>query len=253
MTDTELESKRKKWNLAVKVIGLLVLGFVVAPFIFTAIQGLIGLAIAAGICLVGNYYLPVLADKMANWRIQLIKAEAAKNPIETLQNDYADRQDKLVKFKESIEKFSASTMDFEDKLDGFKKDYPDDAPKFDKQLQQMKDLLEVRKDKYKDAVASLKLFAGVIKRADAIWQMTQAAITAGKAAGMTDQDFMSKLKTDTALDSVTTSMNVAFSDLELSLAEEKDQKILKLGTGTGLRAPVVEADVVESARVKARR
>lgn len=251
MNENELESKRKKWNLGIKVIGLLLLGFVVAPFIYTAITGLVGLGVAAGICLVANFYLPVLADKMANWRIQLIKAEAAKNPIETLQNEYADRQDRLVKFKDSIEKFSASTMDFEDKLSGFKKNYPEDAPKFDKQLKQMEDLLQVRKDKYKDAMAQLKLFAGVIQRASAIWDMTQTAISAGKAAGMTDQDFMSKLKTDTALDSVTTSMNVAFSDLELSLAEEKEQKILKLGTGS--KNTVIDAEVVKTpVRVRAK-
>ena len=42
----DLELKRKRIEAVVKIVAMLVTGFVVAPFIFIAVKGLIGLAIA---------------------------------------------------------------------------------------------------------------------------------------------------------------------------------------------------------------
>jgi coenzyme F420-reducing hydrogenase delta subunit len=224
VTENELEATRKRWNTAIKVVGMLILGFVVAPFIYVAIQGLIGLVLAAGVCLGINYYIPVMADKAANFRIKLIKAEAAKNPIETLQRDYNEKALQLDAFKESITKFAAATKTFKDKLDGFKDKFPKDADKFDETLSNMKQLLVLRKEKLVEAAASLDKYNSEIDRAKAIWDMGQEAAKMNKAAGMTEGDFLSKIKVETALDTVTTSMNMAFAELETSLEEEKSEK-----------------------------
>lgn len=233
MTTIDLDKTRHRWNLGIKVLLFLGLGFIVAPFIYTAIQGLIGLVVAAAVVLGVNFFVPVVADRAANLRINLIKSAAAKDPIPTLQRDYARRESALNDFKESIKTFAAAYLTFKDKLDQFKTDYPADAAKYDEMLTKMKQLLEVRKAKYVEAAASLNKYSSEIDRAKAIWDMGQEAAKMSNAAGMTNGDFMDKLRVETALDSVTMSMNTAFADLEDSLLEDKSEKsMLKLGVGS---------------------
>lgn len=236
MTEQELE-KRKQRIMKIGKVGLLALvGFVVAPFIFLAIKGLIGLVVAAGIGLLLINITPVLMEKFANWRLKAIKAEAAKNPIETLQRDFGQRQDALQRFREAITTFSAATMTFGDKLDGFKEQFPKDATKFEQQLAKMKKLLDIRRLRYKEAEDALEQYAAEIDRAKAIWAMGLEAAKMNKAAGMTEEDFLAKIKVETALDSVQTSMNTAFAELETSLLEAKVEKeVLALGEGESER------------------
>ncbi len=252
MNESQLESKKKKWEFGIKAVCMLILGFVVAPFIYVAIQGLIGLALAAGICIGINFFVPVFADKLSNWRIKLIKAEAAKNPIETLQRDYGQKEEALNSFKESISRFKAATLNFKDKLDGFKDKFPNDTAKFDEILSNMKKLLAIRIVKYQDAEGQLEKYSSEIERAKAIWDMGQEAAKMNAAAGMSQGDFMQKIKVETALDSVTTSMNMAFADLETSLLVDKGEKeMLKLGEAVSSKVPEVkDAQFIE---VKARK
>lgn len=221
--NTDLESKRKRIELAVKIGGALAVGFLVGPFIFVAIKGLIGLVIAAGVSLVAINFTPWFAAKVANWRLKALKHEASKNPIETLQNEYQSRQQALVSFEQSIKAFSAEVIGFKEKLAGFKKSYPAEAPRFDEQFSQMQALLNSRKEKYKLAHQNLSVFDGEISKAKAIWEMAQAAAAMNRLAGVDEAQFLAKIQVETALDSVQKSMSIAFSDLEISLLEEPDK------------------------------
>jgi len=113
---------------------------------------------------------------------------------------------------------------FEDKLDGFTVKFPKEAPKFKENFEKMKELLNLRRKKYKDADHTLDLYNGEIDKAKAIWEMGLEAAKMNAAAGMKDDDFMAKIRVETALDSVTTSMNTAMAELETSLIEEDDEK-----------------------------
>ena len=85
----------------------------------------------------------------------------------------------------------------------------------------MRLVLENRKAKFKEAQTELTAYDKEIKRANDIWEMGQAAAAMTSAAGMTEDDFLQKISTETALDSVQKSMNRAFADLEVSLLEEQ--------------------------------
>ena len=156
------EQKKKNAILAVKLLGGLGIGFVVAPFIFIAIQGIIGLIVAAAISFVCWKFTGWFAMKVGNWRLKAIKAEAMKNPIETLQNDFVRRQDALTKFRGSISKFTAEIANFADKLVGFNKQYPEEAEKFKGQLNKMKQLLSLRENKYREADRNLDEYINLI-------------------------------------------------------------------------------------------
>lgn len=216
----DLEQKRKRIEALVKVGGLLVIGFFVAPVIFISIKGLIGLVLAAGVSFTALNFVPWYAAKVANWRLKAIKHEASKNPIETLQNEYRARQEALSKFELSIKAFGAEVLGFKEKLIGFKKTYPSEAERFDAQFHQMQALLNSRKEKYKLAHQNLSVFDGEINKARAIWEMAQAAAAMNRLAGVNEEEFYAKIQVETALDSVQKSMSIAFSDLEVSLLEE---------------------------------
>lgn len=216
----DLEQKRKRIEALVKIGGLGIIGFLVAPFIFLTIQGLIGLVVAAGISFTAINFVPWYAAKVANWRLKAIKHEASKNPIETLQNEYRARQEALTKFEQSIKSFAAEVSAFMGKLEGFTKTYPNEAKKFYDQYNAMKALLDSRKEKYRLARSNLGVFDGEINKARAIWEMAQAAAAMNRLSGVNEEEFYAKIQVETALDSVQKSMSIAFSDLEISLLDE---------------------------------
>jgi hypothetical protein len=220
----DIELKRKRIETVVKILALLVVGFFVAPFVFISIKGLAGLAIAFILSLTVLNFIPWFAAKLANWKLKALKAEASTNPIETLQNDYMARMNALASFRDSIRDFSAQVGIFKEKLVGFKEKYPKDANKFDEQVNQMKTLLQLRKQKYEEAKGNLESYELEIQKADAIWQMSLAAAEMNKAAGVDTDEFYAKIQVETALDSVQKSLNSAFADLEVSLLDEKGKK-----------------------------
>lgn len=219
MLDFEQREQRIQTVAAYAIGG--VVCFLVAPFIFGVVKGLIGLIVAAVIGFTAIQFTPYFARLVANWRLKAIKAEAAKNPIETLENDYGSRMEALKQFRESIRNFAGSVRSFAEKLDGFKQSYPKDAPKFDEQLRSMRALLEFRKKKYEQACGNLELYEREIQKARAIWDMAQEAAKMNRASGIDAEDFFAKISVETALDSVQKGMCTAFSDLELALVEEK--------------------------------
>ena len=222
----DIEKKRQRIELGVKIVSLLVVGFLVAPFVFVAIKGLVGLLVAGAISLTAIQFAPYFAAKIANWRIKLIRAEAAANPIESLLNSYNIRQMALNQFLESIKSFSSEVKTFESKLEKFAKEYPAEVPKFKNQLSQMKQLLIVRTEKYQQAKENLASYDLEIQKASALFDMAKAAAAMSKAAGVNNEEFLEKIQRETALDSVEKSLNVAFADLEIALMEEKDVKSL---------------------------
>lgn len=217
----DLDIKRQRIEKLVKYSAVPIIGFFVAPFIFIAIKGAIGLLIAGAVGFIGVNMMPWFGAMVANWRLKAIKYEAAKNPIETLQNNYGERKRALQQFRDSINSFIGEVRTFGDKLEGYKNDYPQDATKFEEQYQNMRALLEQRKLKFADARASLDLYEKQIQRANAQWEMAQAAAQMNKAAGVDGSEFLTKIQTETAFDAVQKGLNSAFSDLELSLMDAK--------------------------------
>jgi len=219
----QLEKRRQVEGL-IKFGGLSVTGLIVAPIVFLALKGVVGIIAVGVVALAGWNLIPVVATKLANLSLKSIMNEARKNPIETLELDYVKREKSLEEFRATINNFSASVKNFSDKYTKFKTEFPEDAEKFENQLEKMKKLLDVRRKRYAEAKASLDHYSSEIERAKAIWAMGQEAAKMNAAAGLGQEDFMEKIKTETSIDAVENSMNKAFAELETSLIEEDDEK-----------------------------
>ena len=238
---TDLETKRKRIETVVKIALLGVAGFVVAPFIYTAITGLVGLVVAATVGLVIVNLAPSAGALIANWRLKALKAVAAANPIETLENQYAERENALLKIRDNIKEFHTVVQELWGQIQEHNEKYPDRPSQFLEKYNKMKDLLALRSNKYKQAQANLRGFSELIDEKRSDWKVAQAAAKAMKLANV-GEDFQSKLMADTALTTIQDGLNFAFSELEVSLLDEQP-----LSTTTVTVAPAVKKQLSEKA------
>lgn len=216
-----LESKRKKYDLLIK--GLMFAGCcVLAPFTVLAISGAVGLIISFVLFEGIICFTPWLSMKFANWRLAAIKHEAALNPIETLENQYLERENNLRKFLEDIRQFYAEVENLKAAIDAHKEDFPGKQCKLEPTYAKMVLLLRNRGEKYKHAQENLRRFGLMLDEKRSEWKVAQIAARTLKLANA-GEDFLSKLQEDTAVNSITTELNTAFAELETSLLEENIQ------------------------------
>lgn len=231
MTVAQKAENLKKWAT---MAGIGIAGFIVAPFVFISISGIIGAAIAAGLGLVLVSLAPWFALKVANWKYRLIENEktshiakvaeaAAENPIETLQNILQQNHVAFGKFKNSVTQAVTARDTFKQKVAEFKKQFPHRSAEFEQKLAQMTDKIERKKTALAVAADQLEVGKAKLEEMKAYWDMSQAMQDANTAAGLDTDDNFAQLKMDTAVDAVFESMNKAFAQLEVEdhLEEEK--------------------------------
>lgn len=247
MTPTStIDPRAKRWGLFAKYAALLAVGFFVAPYIWVAIGGLIGL-VAAGGLLLGVWMLaPAVETAAANMRLRLIKAEAAKDPISTLQNEYHRRAQLLNERKTKIETLAAKTAGFGNKLAGFKRDYPGEAQVYQEIYDKMVLLLKRSREQWVLAERQLDAFDREIDKAKAKWDMALAAADLRQDAGKVEAEFFAKLKVECSFDAIEDGMNTAFSQLDTLLMESETVEISVSPAQATLSAPTSQAIPVEA-------
>ena len=229
----EVELKKQQMVRVVKfgLMGLFCV--VIAPLAWMAVTGIAGMLIAGGLAVVGVNLAPVLALKASNLKYRALDAErvghiekvadaASANPIETLIQQSMEKRQASDAFKQAITIFRTEVKNFSDQIAGFAKEYPDDVARFQTQQDAMAKLLKFREDRYKQLQVELDNFDSAIKRAQAMWKMSQAAQKMNKLAGMELGDPFEKIKADSAINSVMTSMNKAFAEMETALMDNKE-------------------------------
>jgi hypothetical protein len=246
----QLERKRKQLEQVAKIIGLLIIGFVVYPFVFLAIQGLLALIVAGVIAALTLTFLPAISMKFANWRLKAMKYEATINPVETLENQFVQREKDLARFLETIRTFHNEVLNFRSEYTDFKEKYPDQPDKFAEPYKKLVQLFELRKAKYKKAQSDLVKFGEMIDHKRAEWRVAQAAAKLSSAANA-GEDFITKLMTDTAVTAIQSSMNSAFADLETSILNESievEAEVVSTKSNKadplGIEAPAFEIDTL---------
>lgn len=218
MNDVDL--KRKKFASIAKILLTAGVVVVLTPAIMLLVKGIIGLAIAGLVGLVSVNFAPVVAMKLANWKIKAVVAEAKENPIETMVNVYHERADRLVEAKQRIGDLSASVKNFADKVVGFKQKWPNEAAAFDAAVTNANKVLEKWKTDYKVASAALELYGTEIEKCKAVNEMAMEMAKLNKMAQLDSDKLLEELKSKTAIDEVSKRMNSAMAQLETSLLED---------------------------------
>ena len=242
----EFETKRVRIEKIVKVAAFLVVGFFVAPFIFVAIQGLLGLIVAALVALIAINLAPWFATTVANWKLKALKAAAAANPIETLENRYKERQEALVKIRDNIKQSYAVLQGLYAQIQEHSERYPDRPSQYLPKYHKLKSLVSLRAEKYKKAQLNLVQFAELIEEKRSDWKIALTMAEASKLANV-GEDFQSKLLQDTALTTIQEGLNVSFAELETSLLDEEVSSSL----ANPQKAEIVSNVVTEQPKVLA--
>jgi hypothetical protein len=115
---------------------------------------------------------------------------------------------------------------FSDQVKKYVKDGLEDSDVYVEQLRKMKQLLELREQKFSEAQDALVAFSETIQRTDKKWKMACAASAMNEAAGQMDGDVFDKICIETALDSVQSKLNESFADLDLALLDDDKAKKL---------------------------
>lgn len=231
-TNSTIDPRARRWGIVAKYAALLGIGFFVAPFIFTAITGLIGLIAAGGIMLGTWMLLPAIEAAAANMRLKLIKAEAARNPVETLQNDLRQKTVALNERKTAIERLNGQIRTFADKVNEIRERYGAADSGYLKLNADLTDLRRVaahRATKWKEAFAQLQRYEESIDRAAMIWEAGLAAAAARESSGLSEDEFYAKLRSETAFDSIQTSYNEALASLDTSMLDsDTEQRVINV-------------------------
>ncbi len=257
-----LDPRARFWARAATGAAILVGGFVIAPYIWIALGGLIGLGTAIGVLAGTLYALPVIAAKAANLRLKLIKSEAATNPVETLQGEHARQTELLNERRKGIETMAGAVRVLKETIGKLEREFPD-SPELEQMKAdygELKGLEDSRNADWQEAYVTLGMFAKEIQRASRIWDVAQAAARARGLSGLTQDEWMAKLKTETSFDSIRTKLNTELSALSTERMQVDADRILKgklaerakpAATATQ-RPSMVNADVAPSQRVAAK-
>lgn len=224
------DPRARLWGNVVKIAAVLVGGFLVAPFVWVAIGGILGLVVAIAI-VVGTWMLRHWFFAVAaNLRLKLIKAEASKNPVETLQEEYRKEMVRLDERKTAIETLKAHILQFEDKTHEMEAKYPNDptVAKFKRDIATLNRIYEHRCNLWRKARTELDRFKEEIDRGEVIWKTAQAAAAAHEASGLSEAAFFSRLRKETAFDAIKLAYNQSVASLDSALLEAPKMEVVEL-------------------------
>lgn len=234
-----------KWGLGIGAAML------IAPVIFLAVKGLVGLGLAllAGLVIINA--APVVALRLATWKIAGLKGLARSNPIEVREKLALDRHAMLEKKAQSITDYATEVSGFANEVQNLAQQYPQDAEQFKSQLDTCNRLLEHQRAEYKRAVAALQEFERATQRARAKWKVAQSALRMQRLSGAQADSAMEKILADEALDSVEHAMDQAFAGLDTAIMKiEATRQALPAGLALPNDSNVIDlTPVAEKAKV----
>lgn len=224
-----LDPRARFWGRIAAGTAVLGVGFVVAPYIWLALGGLLGLSIAA-VALLGTWMvLPALTNKAANLRLKLVKMEAATNPTETLQLEHRRQSEALETRKEGIETLSGAIRVVAETISKLEREFPD-SPELAQLRSDEADLRSYEAtvaEEWKACYVTLGEFAQEIRRAGRLWDAALAIAKARGMSGLSRNEWEGKMKTETSFDAIRQKLNTGLAGLNTDKMRADADRILK--------------------------
>jgi hypothetical protein len=222
-------------RLVAMVCGLFILA-AIAPVIWSAVTGGIGLLALAGTGAVGVALfqaLPLLGQKLENRLLAVRKAEARANPIEQLQNFLLQKRQRVGAFKQAVVRIGAQIKGMHDMIDERKRQKPGyDATRQEAAVKAMKEAHVLLVVKYRNAEVALVQLSEVVEDKKFEWKFGQAGQAAIQNLNATSgQELLDQMLADEAFDSVRDNFNQVFSELEMEAEKLSSAKALSFDDG----------------------
>lgn len=247
---------QQKRVLAVRIvtalcgIGLLA---VLAPVIWGAVSGGLGLLVLGVIGVVGVglfQALPLLGQQWENRLLAARKAQARANPIEQLQNFLLQKRQRVNAFKEAVVRIGSQIKSMGDMIEERKRQKPGyDATKQEHAVKAMKEAHRLLVDKYKNAELALEQLSEVIEDKKFEWKFGQAGQAAIQNLNATSgQELLNQMLADEAFDSVRDNFNLVFSELEMEAAKLSSAKELSFDDGMSIDLTSIKLGTTDTVR-----
>ncbi len=219
------EVKAARW-LGYVLMGVVVIAL--APIIMTLVKAAVGVLVLIGVIFVGMVLLNLaprisrwLTLKGANFFLRLMKDEAARNPIETMQNTHLERAQDLENAADEISKLSGQISTFAEQVREHKRNFGDEGG-----LQALEEALALMQRAYGELEQNYKLaqkahaeYGRKIAIAQSKWKMaltSQSIFKSLKPGG--EKALLTKVLNEVAMESVETTFHQSFARLNLSLS-----------------------------------
>ena len=223
------------------VLGLTA-ALIVAPVIFMAIQGMVGIMLAGVLGLLGVNLAPVVAFKLTHLKLGLMRSEAQHNPMVTLEGQLIEARQSLDRATSGLQTVLAHIDDYVDKARGYGRKYPQDAQRWEQHLAQALQLREHKKSVLRSAVLAVGRFEEEVERARIEWTLVQAERAMARELGAALADPTHELLQRTALDSVQLEVKRAFASLDVELIRQVEPALVtEVGRVTAARAGQMDA------------
>lgn len=224
-----------------------------APMIWSAVHGGLGLLALAGIVGAGIALfqaLPLLGQKLENRLLAARKAEARAHPIEQLQNFMLEKRMRVTAFKQAVVRIGAQIKGMSDMIEERKRQKPGyDAARQEAAVRAMKDAHVILVDKYKNAELALVELAEVVEDKKFEWKFGQAGQEALQNLNATSgQELLNQMLADEAFDSVRDNFNQVFSELEMEAEKLNSAKELSFDDGMSIDLSSIQIGKLEKAR-----
>jgi hypothetical protein len=223
------EQRKKRFTNIVSGVLLCIIGFFAAPVIVTTIKGILGLLVCVVVLGIAWALVQPFIMFLANLKMKAIKAEAWRNPTETLRSEQQKRHSALDAARETLEQMKGRIKAFRGTLADLKPRIS--REKYNEMFNvaaQLDALYTNRLGKYENARVKLLEFGNLIEQAEAEWQVSCAARDA-TAAFNTGDDALSQLKVGASLTAIRTNLGAAMAALDTELADSNAEARIMTG------------------------
>lgn len=236
------DPRAKFWGNIAKWLFLVFAFAILGPVFWLAFGGLIGACLFVGTYVAAWMVRPWVFTKAANMRLWLVKHEAAKNPVETLNAEHLRQSQMLEERKKGIESMAGAIKTLDQTIDALEAEFPDspELPQMRQDQAELENLLRARREDWQQAYISLGEFAKEIQRVSRLWEVSLAAAKARKQSGLTEEEWLSKLKTQTSIDAIRTNLNTQLAALSSENMQAEADRILK-GRQAARKQPALAA------------
>lgn len=197
------------WMLAYAALGLAALG------VSLSLAGLVGLSII--------YFTPVVTMKLKNKKIEMIIAEATKNPIPTMRAEWEQDGREIEAFRAAIVKFDTAVEAAKKQVEALAKDMTAaDLAEFQTDYELKKADVAAQYQDLAELEAGHRQADSEIKRLDAVWKSANAMSQAGAMnMGTRKLDAISAIKRDAAFNSVIQANAAAKAQMRARMEQRK--------------------------------
>jgi hypothetical protein len=246
---TTLDPRARFWGNIAKWGFLIFACAIFAPFIWLAVGGLVGLVLFVGIATGAWMVRPAVFTLAANTRLKLVKAAAAINPVESLQEEHRRRSVALNDRRAGIETMAGAIKTLKKTIDDLAREFPDD-PELPQMLADHQELLSLKQEReqaWLEAHAELGEFEKGIRRASRLWDVSLAAAKARGQSALSEDEWQAKLKTEVAFDTIRSKLDSQLSALSTERLQAEAQRIMRRKSlPTPAAQPAVELPATEA-------